>query len=126
MSEEEVSIYEDTSKIYALELLAPALALYELRGILQNKSVIFFIDNNAASGALIRGASSNSVIDKYVALFWKIANQFNITVWVERVASKSNIADHPTRDNPLPIPHRGKRVFWSFEEWNVRAQEVFN
>ena len=87
--------FDDTSVIYALELLAAALTLFELRISLAHKKVISPIDNNASLCALIRWAARIPLIDKFAALFRDIATEYNIAIWLERVSIASNIADRP-------------------------------
>ena len=116
--------FRQTSSIYALELDDPPLTLFELKEALANKNGIFFIDNNASSGALIMGASPDDIIETYVALFWPVASQFNITIWIERVSIGSNIAGHPARHIPLPIPHRRERKYWPWDEWGKLDGEI--
>ena len=67
--EEVNELFNDTSIIYALELLAVLLTLYELRFLLRNKTVLFFADNNSAMCALIRGASPRPLAVRYIAAF---------------------------------------------------------
>ena len=50
-------LFPDTSIIYALDLLAVVLTLYEMRVTLQNRFVAFLVGNNAALRALVNGKS---------------------------------------------------------------------
>ena len=90
--------------IYGLELLALLAFIFMNRFALKNKSVNIYIDNNNALCALIRGDSNTAVIADMAACFWRLCQQFGIDVWLGRVGSKLNIADHPAREeSSLPF-----------------------
>ena len=61
------------------------------------KRVIIFIDNSAAVAALVRGDSISGIDASLVAVFWRIAREANICIWIDRVLSRLNIPDLPTR-----------------------------
>ena len=126
VSEDNMVLFSQTSAIYAIELLAPSLTLFELKEAISNKSVVFSIDNNAASVALSRGESSGSIIDTYVSLFWPIDNQYNVAYWAERVSSASNTSDRPARENPLQTPYGKKREFRPGNDRNKLANGIFS
>ena len=110
-----IKYFHGTSIIYALELLALVLTLFELAATLKNRTLVAFIDNNAALFALIRGASKIPLVDRLIAIFWKTSDEYNISIWMERVPSASNISDLPTRDTPLWAPTIDHSIFWP---WN--------
>ena len=118
-------LFEDTSLIYAFGLLAVVLTLFELRFALRNKTALFFVDNNAALCALIRGAAHHPMVDRYIATFWAIAAEFNIAVWFERVSSASNIADFPPREIPPPSPCLVETIFSKWNEFHELAIMIF-
>ena len=43
-----------------------------------------------------------------VAVFWFLAASYNIAIWPERVETKRNIAELPTRGVTIPSPVRGQ------------------
>ena len=125
VGEEIFSLFTDTSMIYALELVAVVLTLFQFKDVFKTKTIIFFIDNNAALCALIRGAAKHKVIDRYIATFWFIAAKYDIAIWLERVCSKSNLADFPSRETPLPIPSRSRSYLNCWREFDELSKTLF-
>ena len=89
--------FEKTCYIYGLEVLAILAILLEECNELRNKSVTFYIDNNNALCALVKNAANPPEIQAMVGLIWHRIRDLRITPWFERVPSKRNIADLPTR-----------------------------
>ena len=89
--------FSNTNLIYGLELLALLAFIYMLRFALKGCSINCYLDNNNSLSALIKGDSNTHVIAAMVATFWRVLQKFNIDIFLGRVSSKLNIADHPTR-----------------------------
>ena len=79
------------------ELLAIPLAYVTFSEQLTGLLVTVFVDNDAAKGALINGASRSRPSAGIVGEFWLLACEWSVFPWVERVASEANIADGPSR-----------------------------
>ena len=62
---------------------------------------MLFLDNNAASGALIKGSSRVLIVLAMIESFWGCLARLSASCWVERVASEANPADAPRRGDPL-------------------------
>ena len=62
-----------------------------------NRRVILFVDNDAAAACLVRGYSPKSDSSAIVGTFWLLASQTKSEIYIDRVESKSNIADGPSR-----------------------------
>ena len=92
-----VRTFEDTSYIYGLEMLAILATLMERGDDLRNQSVTFYIDNNNALLAILKNSAKPIAIQAMTGLIWHRIQELNITPWFERVPSKRNIADLPTR-----------------------------
>ena len=80
-----------------LELLAAPFALATWGSRFQNRSVLMFIDNNSAAANLVKGYSPQTDSAAIVGEFWLAAAQLRTSVYIERVESKSNLADGPSR-----------------------------
>ena len=74
-------------------LIALGLWAEQLRG----RRVILFVDNDAAKECLIKGTTRSKASAKLVADFWCRAAEYELYIWVERVASAANPADAPSR-----------------------------
>ncbi len=79
------------------ELATVVLIRDETRTILRDRRVIFFIDNEAARFALIKGVSGRSSMQTLTTAFHDIDMTSPCFHWIERVPSQSNPADWPTR-----------------------------
>jgi len=87
------------NRIYLLELTA-ALAGAELLSTLVSdgrRNVVFGVDNNAALVALLRGHGSSALATELVARFWAAVEKSKSIIWIDRVRSKANRADRPSR-----------------------------
>ena len=104
----DISIFEDTNLIYALELFTAVSAVFGFRSSLKNANVVVFIDNDAADLALIKASSKAGAVHRLIRAFWELASTVPFSVWFERVPSKSNLADRPSRGREplLPVTSR--------------------
>ena len=97
-----------TSAIYILEMYAMVAAVLTIRCSVPT-NLILFMDNDAASQALIHGSAPASQASLLVKLFWNHVASNQILIWIERVASASNPADAPSRGyNARPKPREIK------------------
>ena len=85
------------TQIGQLEVFAAPVALDTWKHILQGREAILLIDNSSAMHSLIKGYSPKLDTVKLVGDFWLRAAQLGLDVFVDRVESKSNIADGPSR-----------------------------
>ena len=83
--------------IFQLELLAVLLFLQVYGPLLRGAALRLFVDNEGAKCALISGYSANVWGSRIVAQVWVEAARWDIALWFERVASKDNPADGPSR-----------------------------
>ena len=88
---------ERSNHMGQLELLAAPFALATWASRFQNRSVLMFIDNNSAASNLVKGYSPQSDSATIVGEFWLEAAQLRTSLYIDRVESKSNIADGPSR-----------------------------
>ena len=94
--------FTDMILIYGLELTALVLTTADPNLPLGALSTTYYIDNNCAKCALIRGGSRIAAIAVLDGLFWAICAIRRITPWLERAPKDGNIADLPTRKVELP------------------------
>ena len=81
------------TQIIPLELMAAAGMLYTYQDKLRGKDIIFFIDNQSACSALVKGCSRSWDI-RLLATSWQLlCLQLGCRVWIEWVPSESNPAD---------------------------------
>ena len=80
-----------------LEPLVCPTALSMWKDILCNKQLIHFINNDSAAAGLVKGyfpqADSSAIIGEY----WSVAATWGSDPYIDRVESKSNLSDEPSR-----------------------------
>ena len=84
-------------QIVALEMWAAILGLLSFQPALEKRIVRIWIDNKAAEAILKRGSGKCSDHNRIAHHLWSLAFGARIGIWLERVASKENIADEPSR-----------------------------
>ena len=80
-----------------LEILAGPAALTTWGASLRGQQVIHFVDNDSAAANLVRGYSPKVDSSALVGEYWLTAAKFGIDIYIDRVESKSNLADGPSR-----------------------------
>ena len=83
--------------ICEVEAYALAITLFGLRGFLTGRSVIAFIDNDPCRMGLIKRYSPSLPMMGLISLVSLLEGSLTTTLWYERVPSKSNPADLPSR-----------------------------
>ena len=87
--------------IHQAEVLPAVVALRTWGPRLRGRRLIIFVDNGAAKAALVKGSTTSSASAELVTEFWSLAAAESVWVWVDRV---------PTKSNPADAPSRGERV----------------
>lgn len=64
----------------------------------KNKNVVIWSDNTAAEAATRKGSAREFDQGAVIHSIWKLAALNNIGIWVNRVPTKDNIADDPSRE----------------------------
>ena len=97
------------TQIAMIELVATVVALETFRPMLQNKTLLLFVDAEAVEGALVKGYSAREDLCELVGIFWNLVLELNCLVYVDRVPTDANPADYPSRGNLVV----GKQLGWS-------------
>ena len=103
---------ERSTQIVPIEMIAPIVALETFRGRLVGADLILLIDSEAVEGSLVKGYSSREDLCKLVSVFWDLALDLRVRVYIDRVSTDANPADWPSRDK-LEI---GEHAGWSTVE----------
>ena len=82
-----------------LEILAGPLALQTWSPNLRGRQIIHFVDNDAAASSLVKGYSPKADSCALAGSYWILAAKHEIESYIDRVESKSNLADGPSRVN---------------------------
>eukprot|EP00971_Amphidinium_carterae_P139052 2756020-Amphidinium_carterae.1 len=90
-----------------IELFGAVLGLLTFRQEMAECDVIHFVDNDSATASLIRGSSNKSDSAKLVGLYWILAAVHRMNIFIDRVESKSNPADGPSRADCAALEMRG-------------------
>ena len=95
------------------------------------RRVLLFVDNNSARGGVLKGRSTSPTMDDLVKAFYAVEVQHPSFWWVERVPSKSNPSEEPSR-----FQGRAAANFWhasyvegfkclsAVSQWLIRAAEL--
>ena len=75
-----------------------------------NRHVLVFVDNNGARAGIVKGICRARESAELVEGFWRRAAALGAFVWVERVPSRSNPADAPSRGSAPGLSAYEKRV----------------
>ena len=80
-----------------VELFAGAVALATWATELAEQAIIHFIDNDSSLAALVKGYSPKQDSARIVGDYWLLAAKHRLFIYADRVESKSNISDGPSR-----------------------------
>ena len=104
--------------IMMLELMATAVALHTFKHQINGHVLTCFIDNQAALWALLTGASRSVELNMITAHIWSDITDGQIGILAQRVESKANIVDEPTRHASIWIDHyRMTEVTPNLPDW---------
>ncbi|CAJ1344435.1 unnamed protein product [Effrenium voratum] len=93
--------------IYEAETLAATVAFHLWGPCIQGCKCVIFVDNEATKFALISAQGANDVVSSLTNKFALCEAEKQSHSWVARVASKSNIADDPSRGVCQPLLSMG-------------------
>ena len=83
--------------ICQVEAYALMATLYGLRGSVNDRLILAFIDNEACRYGLIKRASPAVSMARLMAIISLVETSIGCSLWIERVPSSSNPADLPSR-----------------------------
>jgi hypothetical protein len=83
--------------IHQAELWPAAAAVKVWSDKLKGRRSLWFVDNEAARIALVKGTTHNKASASIVNDFWEVAAVMEVYAWLDRVPSIANPADGPSR-----------------------------
>ena len=86
--------------ICQVELYTLVVIRWMFKDFLKERRSLWWVDNDAARCAIIKGLSSSPTMRYLVREFYAFAVEAPSFWWVERIPSFSNIADGPSRRKP--------------------------
>ena len=105
------------TQIFAAEAFCALLVPFNLPHLFQGQDLIWFVDNEAAAAAIIRGSSSSSDVDSILQLSALLLLQLEARLWVEWINSDANPSDGLSRD--------GLDDSWTLEQgWDLSAARL--
>ena len=81
------------SQITLIELFATVVALDHFGPAFTGKRVVLMIDSEAALDALVKGHSRTDDVCELVSVLWQIVARHQVLIYLDKVATDSNIAD---------------------------------
>ena len=86
------------TQIVPVEMIAAVLALETFADRLRGADILLLIDSEAVKGSLIKGYSSREDLCELISVFWDLAFQLRVRVFIDRISTDANPADWPSRD----------------------------
>ncbi|CAE7332461.1 unnamed protein product, partial [Symbiodinium sp. CCMP2456] len=83
--------------ICQVEAFALAIVLYGIRGSVKGRSILAFIDNDPCRYGFIKRYSPSTSLLRVISLVALLEGSLEALLWFERVPSKSNPADLPSK-----------------------------
>ena len=87
------------SQIAMVELFATVVALKTFGHRIAGSWSLLLVDSEPVQGALVKGYSSREDLCELVGIFWNLALDLRINLYIDRVPTDANPADPPSRDN---------------------------
>ena len=116
------------NQIMGLELLAIALGLSTFETLLQGRRVRIWSDNVGGEAAMRKGSAKEFDHNCIVHCIWLRAAAHKMALLIERVASKLNIADLPSREDYRVLEEMGavwRRPFLDEPFWRPQVGNLF-
>jgi len=85
------------SQIAMVELFATVVALETFKPWIRGSWTLMFVDSEPVQGSLVKGYSAKEDLCELVGIFWKLALELEVFLYVDRVPTDSNPADPPSR-----------------------------
>ena len=85
------------TQIILAEALAALSAFVTAPGLLKNRDLVHFIDNQSSLGAFISGSAGACDLARVAALYQLSAAHLRCRAWLEYVQSSANLSDGPSR-----------------------------
>ena len=98
----EEDVKKETEQIQLHETLAVDKAMDKWADRLKGRFVIWFVDNESLQGAWVKGHSSSNLYTGLIESLWEKTAKLSMNLWIERVCSKDNPADIPSRGGHCP------------------------
>ena len=86
-----------TTYMGQLELLVCPTALKTWHQLLTRRALVHFIDNDSAASGLVRWFSPQTDWSAIIGEYWSLAARYGIDPYIDRIESKSNLSDEPSR-----------------------------
>ena len=86
------------SQIAMVELFATVVALTTFKKWLRGSWSLLFVDSEPVQGALVKGYSAKEDLCELVGVFWKLALELQVNLYIDRVPTDSNPSDPPSRN----------------------------
>ena len=112
----EAFLEDSAHPIFELEVLPVLCSLFAWEPLVKNSQCVFYLDNEAARGALVNAATTTKWGKAMISQFVLKEMDAQIRVWFTRVPTSSNIADRPSRLDSTELDALG--VHRSSVDWS--------
>lgn len=76
--------------IQELEMIAVLAAVKSWRSFLKSRRVVLFTDSEPVRGSFLKTWSANEDSDDMIGVIFRVEEEFDVPLWIERVRSQSN------------------------------------
>ena len=111
---------ERKTQIIPVEMVATIVAVHTFADRLLGTDLFLFTDSEVVEAALVKGYSCKEDLRLLVSEFWNLVQRLHIRVFIDRVATDSNPADAPSRNDLFT----GQKVEWATIEASWPAEII--
>ena len=86
-------------QIMGLELLGIAVGICTFAEMIRGRSLRVYCDNVGGERAMAAGSARSVDHNRLVHGMWMMSMRLGLSLWIERVPTKENIADLPSRES---------------------------
>ena len=108
--------------IQELEMMAVLAAMKVWKELIKACRVVLFTDSEAVRGAFFKSWSANDDSDKMISVIFQVESDFDVPVWVERVATQSNPSDILSRETVVEFGGAEKAEVDPWEMWSLLTE----
>ena len=84
--------------VQELEMMGVLAAVKSWHSFLKSRRVVLFTDSESVRGSFLKTWSANNDSDDMINVIFKVEEDFDIPLWIERVPSQSNPSDVLSRE----------------------------
>ena len=121
------------NQIMGSEIVAAVVGIATFARLCSGRCLRVWSDNTGAEGSLRKKGAERTDHNLLVHAAWLLAAQANVGLWIERVGTKDNVADDPSRQDFRLLQSAGAKYvrpelpeeLWELEAWIRTSMNSF-